>query len=382
MDAVAMQQLMLAMQQQQALASAQLMALSSIGQLKTFDGRAESTGLAGREWLTHAEHHFTAREHAMGIHAVQGDASRMHTARAALTDDALRWYSALPDADRPQTWADFHTAFLRRFSSVPAAQAREAQLQRFVEAARRIRDKLTVDGLQRYTTMFLQRAGEIPADRMTDATKRGLYAQGLPPRYAEYVLTEDAKPQPLPLHTVAENVISKATLKTYASLGAGASTSHASPNEAMQVDAISLCAAQFGVSREEAQRYVKPQEGWAVHDTGSSSSSSPPARSPEASTDAQMERLLAAFESRYGKPAAAASGAGAPRFQSQRRNVPDGVRSDVPEALATARREAGLCIKCGVVKYEGGGRGHNSRTCKAAVDKTTSAAEGKKKAGF
>ena len=381
MDPAVMQQLMLAMQQQQALASAQLMALSSTGQLKTFDGRAESTGLAGREWLTHAEHHFAAREHAMGINAAQGDASRLHAARAALTDDALRWYSALPNADRPQTWPDFHAAFLRRFSSVPAAQAREAQLQRFVEAARRIRDKLTVDGLQRYTTMFLQRAGEIPADRMTDATKRGLYAQGLPPRYAEYVLTEDAKPQPLPLHTVAENVISKATLKTYASHGAGASAaSHASQAEAMQVDAISLCAVQFGVSREEAQRYIEPQEGWAVHETGSSSASSPPAtRLPEAYADAQMERLLAAIESRYGKPAA---GAGAPRAQSQRRTVSDSARLDIPKELANGRKEAGLCLRCGIAKYESGNGGHNSRTCRATVDKTTSVVEGKKKAGF
>lgn len=380
-----MQQIMAAMQQQHAAASAQLMALSSIGQLKSFDGRAESTGLAGREWLTHAEHHFAAREHAMGISAAQGDASRIHAARAALTDDALRWHSSLPDVDRPKTWADFRAAFLRRFSSVPAAQAREAQLQQFVDAARRIRDKMTADGLQRYTTMFLQRAAEIPAERMTDATKRGLYAQGLPPRYAEYVLTEDAKQQPPPLHTVAENVISRATLKTYASHGAGASAaSHASHSDAMQMDAISLCAVQFGVSREEAQRYVEPQEGWAVHETGPSPAASPPARSPssDTGTDAQLDRLLAAFESRYGKPASAASGAGAPRTQSQRRNVPDGVRSEVPEALATSRREAGLCIKCGVAKYEPGGRGHNSRTCKSAVDKTTSAAEGKRKANF
>jgi hypothetical protein len=162
----------------------------------------DATGLAAREWLAHAEYYFTARESALGIDAVQGGPFRVHSARAALVDDALRWLTAMPQL--PADWAAFRTAFLQRFSSVPAAQVREAQLQRFVDAARRVREKLTVDGLQRYTTLFLQQAGEIPSERMTDATKRTLYAQGLPPRYAELVLTEDAGANPPPLHEVAQ----------------------------------------------------------------------------------------------------------------------------------------------------------------------------------
>ena len=58
------------------------------------------------------------------------------------------------------------------------------------------------------------------------------------------------------------------------------------------------------------------------------------------------------------------------------------MKDQIPEAMIEARKAAGLCVKCGVVKYEGGGRGHNAKTCKAGFDKTTSVAEGKKKAGF
>ena len=51
---------------------------------------------------------------------------------------------------------------------------------------------------------------------------------------------------------------------------------------------------------------------------------------------------------------------------------------EVPDELIAARKEIGLCARCGVVKYERGSKGHNARTCKSAVDKTTSAAEGKR----
>ena len=391
------QQLTAVLQQQAASgappATAQLLALSSLGQLRGFNGRVDASGLAAREWLAHAEHHFGAREHAVGVDSAHGDAYRVHAARNALTDDALRWLSALPQP--PTTWAAFRDAFLQRFSSVPAVQVREAQLQRFVDTARRIRDKLSVEGIQRYTTLFLQHAGEIPPERMTEATKRTLYAQGLPARYAETVLIEDAKASPPPLHEIAQAVLSKATLKAYAATGgapasyggtASSASSSARSPDAMDtsLDAISLCAAQFGVSRAEATAYLAESEGWAPYDTAaasspraSSSSLLPAARAPAsaASTESQqMERLLAAFEARYGDKTG--------RPQSQRRHVPGPIRDSVPDALVDARKAAGLCVRCGVVKYGPGAHGHNSRTCKAPVDKTTSAADGKKKADF
>ena len=70
------------------------------------------------------------------------------------------------------------------------------------------------------------------------------------------------------------------------------------------------------------------------------------------------------------------------RHAKSRRTVPSRVGQEVPQPLAKSRQEAGLCIKCGITKYEPGGKGHNSRTCQLPVDKTTSAVDGRKKAGF
>jgi hypothetical protein len=381
------QQQLHAQQQRQAApqtaTAAQLLALSALGPLKAFAGHTDAAGLAAREWLAQAEYHFAARESALGVSAAQGDEFRVHSARASLTDDALRWLTAMPQP--PVTWTSFRTAFLQRFSSVPAAQVREAQLQRFVDAARRVRDKLNTDGLQRYTTLFLQHAGEIPAERMTDASKRTLYAQGLPPRYAELVLTEDAKAQPPALHEVAQLVLAKATLKAHAaSASTAAAASPASGrSDAMDVDAISMCAAQFGVPRDEAARYLAPGEGWAPHDTAGGSGAAAAAASPASSSssgDDQLERLLNALAARFGSSLGSSSAKA--RGQSQRRNVPSGVLADIPEELVKARKAAGLCIKCGVAKYEGGSSGHNSRTCKAPADRSTSAEAGRKKADF
>jgi hypothetical protein len=374
--------------------AARLLALSSLGQLRTFAGRADASGLAAREWLTHAEHYFAARELAVGASALQGDTHRVLAARNALTDDALRWLSALPQP--PSTWQTFRDAFLQRFSSVPAVQVREAQLHRFVEAARRIRDRLTVEGMQRYTTLFLERAGEIPAERMTEATKRTLYAQGLPPRYAEVVLIEDAKATPPALHAVAQTVLAKATLKAHAASSAGsgpfapnASSASAGPAytpDAMDVDAIALCAAQFGIPRAEASAYFDGTEGWAPHDTATPApmprnpASVPPSAvaAPAALGAQQIEQLLAAFDARH-----ADRGANGGKAPSHRRNVPEGVRAVIPDELARARKSAGVCVRCGVAKYEPGAYGHNASTCKAPANLTTRpAAPGKKNTDF
>ena len=353
-----------------------------MGQLPPFTGKGATSGLAAREWLQHAERYFVAREAALGINAQAGDAVRATLAANALTEDAQRWFGALPIASRPASWAAFRQALLDRYSSVPAVRVRLEQLRSFVDAARKLRDRMTLEGLQGYMSRFQQLAGEIPDTHLTEHGKLELLARGLTPRLAETVLTEDAKQQPPPLHEVAQKVLAKAAFKEYAG---GVSASSSSPSadraSAMELDVISLCAAQFGITREDAQRYVEPKEGWAVHDTGSNSaSSSPPPQPPTtAGDDPQIERLLAAFEARFGRMNA---GAGGPRPQSQRRNVPNATRLEIPSALLAARKEAGLCVRCGVVKYEGGHHGHKSRTCQAPVDKTTSAAEGKKKANF
>jgi hypothetical protein len=257
---------------------------------------------------------------------------------------------------------------------------------RFADGARRLREKLTVDGLRRYTTLFLQHAGEVPAADMTERAKRLLYAEGLPPRYAETALREDAAANPVSLYDLTQIILAKATFKAYAG-GPPSSTggsARGADGDAMQIDSISLAAMQFGVSREVAASYIAPAEGWAPHDTDSVPGSGAGMSAQAASEDAIVHKLLAAMGSRFGNSGytAGSSSSASSSSGSSRRSVPFDVKKNIPEALAKERVTAGLCVKCGVVKYEPGGRGHNSRTCKAAPDKTTSAADGKRAAGF
>lgn len=375
-----LQQQQEAMQKQQLAATAQLLALQALGPLPTFTGKGAATGLAALDWLQRVERYFGSREAALGQTAEQADAVRPAMAAGALDDDALRWYNALPAAARPTTWAGFRKALLGRYSSVPAVRVRIEQLRSFVEAARRLRDKMTLEGLQSYTSRFQQLAGEIPQTHLTEHGKLELLARGLSARLAETVLQEDAKEDLLPLHEVAQRVLAKAAFTEYAG---GQSASAAAPSgrgDPMDLDAVSLCAAQFGVSREEAQRYVEPREGWAPYDTDaaglsdSAPSGAAAANSSATSGEPSLAQLLAAL-SRFGSSRDG-------KAQSQRRHAPDAVKGVVPKELAEARRSAGLCIKCGIAKYEPGGRGHNAGICRAAADKTTSVAEGKKKAGF
>jgi hypothetical protein len=381
---VALQAEQQAQQQAQQHAAAQLspvvqmLALSALGQLARFDGKgtASAAGLAARDWLTQAVLYFEAREQALGITAAQGDASRITTARLALTDDALHWHTSVPAAQRPQTWAAFSTAFVLRFCSVSTEQARSAELRKFVAVPNAVRSKLNADGMARVTTQFLQLAGQIPDERMTAATKRELLMQILPPRYAEMVLEEDAKPEPRALHVLVQAVLAKASFKAFAGVSASSAAAAPSP-DAMQVDAISLAAATFGWSREEAAAHLADAEGWAAHDTDSSTAAGSPAARSSAGGDLALlerleraERTIAAFASR--------PGAGG----DHHRPSPSGMAKEVPAALANERKAVGLCIKCGVAKYVPGPDGHNARVCKAAVDKSTTVAAGKKKAGL
>ena len=157
----------------------------------------------------------------------------------------------------------------------------------------------------------------------------------------------------------------------------------------MNLDAISLAVATFGWTREEASQHLSDGEGWAPHDTNggaqgsqgksgagpASSGSSPPAT---LSSD-QVTQLLAALAAHT---KVGAGPAARDRERNSRRNAPSGVLKEIPQDLFEARKKAGLCCKCGVAKYEGGNHGHNTRTCKAAADKTTSVEEGRKKANF
>lgn len=97
---------------------------------------------------------------------------------------------------------------------------------------------------------------------------------------------------------------------------------------------------------------------------------------PASSTEDKLDRILNALAAKVG------AGPSGREHGRSRRNAPSGVLKDIPQALFEERKKLGLCCKCGVAKYEPGGHGHNAVTCKAPADKTTTAAEGRKKAGF
>jgi len=373
----------LARKQQAALATQQLV-LRSLGELPTFSGKGADTTLIAQEWLQRAERYFAIREKALSTDAAQDDQARLLAAAYALQDDARRWFDALPQ--QPTTWSAFRDAIKGRFCSVPGERIRLDRLREFVEKAHRVRDKLNVQGMQAFTARFAQMAGEVSARFLTDHGQLELLSRGLPLRYAEVVAKEDAKEPPPPLHEVINLVLARASQKEQVASYGGASSSPASAAP-MNLDAIALTAAAFGWTREEASQHLTDSEGWAPYDThgGSqllqggagagpaSSASSPPA----SSSDDKLDRILNALATH------AKVGAGpAARERNSRRNAPSGVMKEIPQDLFEARKKAHLCCKCGVAKYEPGGKGHNSVTCKAAADKTTSVEEGRKKAGF
>ena len=370
---------------QQATTAAQQLVLRSLGELPLFSGKGADTTLLAQEWLQRAERFFAIREQALGIDAVLGDESRLLNAAYALQDDARRWYDALPK--QPSTWPAFRDAVKARFCSVPSERIRVDRLTEFVEKASRLRDKLNVQGMQAFTARFAQLAGEVPDEYLTQHHKFALLARGLPPRYAEVVMQEDAK-KPLPaMHEVINTVLSRAANKEQAASYGGASSSSASAAP-MNLDAISLAVTTFGWTREEAGQHLSDGEGWAPFDThgghqGSSSGqgagSAASGSQPPTITSEQVTQLLAAFAAQSTRVGAGPAGR---EHGRSRRNAPNGVVKEVPSELFHARKKAGLCCKCGVAKYEPGGHGHNAGTCKAAADKTTSVEEGRKKAGF
>jgi hypothetical protein len=368
---------------QQATTAAQQLVLRSLGELPLFSGKGADTTLLAQEWLQRAERFFAIREQALGIDAAMGDESRLLNAAYALQDDARRWYDALPE--QPSTWPAFRDAVKARFCSVPSERIRVDRLTEFVEKASRLRDKLNVQGMQAFTARFAQLAGEVPDEYLTQHHKFALLARGLPQRYAEVVLQEDAK-KPLPaMHEVINTVLSRAAVKQQAASYGGASASSGSPIP-INIDAISLAVATFGWTREEAGQHLSDGEGWAPHDThgghqGSSSGQGAGAASsgsqPPTITSEQVTQLLAAFAAQSTRVGAGPAARGAHHWSGGLSNA-----KEVPADLARARQDAGLCIRCGIAKYEPGRDGHHARICQAPADKTTGVEDGIKQAGL
>jgi hypothetical protein len=97
--------------------------------------------------------------------------------------------------------------------------------------------------------------------------KFALLARILPRRYAEVVRKEDAK-LPLPaLHEVINTVLARAAHKEQAALYAGAAAAVATAAP-LGVDAVSAAALRFGLTQEEAARYLADEAGSRMTPTG------------------------------------------------------------------------------------------------------------------
>jgi hypothetical protein len=356
--------------------------LQASGSLAAFHPKATPGAgvvLYTQEWIAKAESWFSVRERATGASGSDADEARVLFAVNALEGEARRWYETVPSADKPKTWAAFVKALRDRYCAVPDGRVRVDQLRQFVKSTAKVRNSLTLSGLQGLLNRFQELAAQIPSDYLTLHGKLAELAAALPAKYAETVLKEDAKEPPTELHTVAAMVLARAAVKEHsAAYSDGAAGS--SVNAIGRADSIALAMNNFGIDRETASSWIEESEGWAPHDTDgkhAGPTAAAPAAGTAAADTAMLSRLLAAFT---------ASQHSAPKGDSQggnsRRGVPGDVAKQVPADLAAARKEAGLCIKCGVHKYEPGGKGHNSRTCRGAVDLKTSVADGKKKAGF
>lgn len=326
----------------------------TIGELPPFTGAGAAT--AAEQWLAKVEYRFGAAASMLGMAHV-GDAARLVAAASSLSGDADSWFVALRPA--PASWQEFVDQFRARFLSVATTDFRLNELRRLISSMQRIRAKLNVDGLRRFATKFQQLASEIPESVLSAYLRRQMFAEGLPQRLCEWALTQNRSSSPPELHTLVNSVLAKAMDRAMSEVSS--STIGAADSKDMEVDAVSLCAAQLGLTPEEAASCLST----------ATESPSGSVNSVNEVTLAAVTKLATALGSRQGYRIPKNAG----------RRSGSSIR-EVPEALAEGRKTAGLCIKCGIRKYEKGGKGHNSRNCQAPVDKTTTVEDGKRLAGF
>lgn len=341
--------------------------------LPLFDGSGSTSGLAAYSWIQQVERAFEER---VSIAGTLEDSRRIHAAAKSLRGGASTWYASL--SPMPTAWSGFKSELLNRFQPASALRLIESQLELLVDRVSKFRERLNTQGLERYTQNFQLLANQIPSDRMLERTKVLLFSKALPTRLRELVLVEDEKAatdssskDKFTLNIIVDKILRRSATRETAS-GTAPESGRSTPSEAMDLSAVTMCSQSFGVSMEEASGYFESVEGWVPHDTSSagSSGSAPhnPSSTPVAASQASLVQQVNALQAQL----AAMS----------RRTVSPPIKKEVPEQLAADRRAAGLCVRCGVAKYEPGGRGHNSRTCQSPPDKTTSAAVGAKKAGL
>ena len=336
--------------------------------LQPFGGEGNTAGIQAHNWLRDTELVFAERLAAVDP-ALFTDARRVAAASAALRGAAANWYSTL--AVKPlNSWAGFKAALLNRFQPRNAALLVEKQLEAFVAAAERGRERHTARTLEEYTAKFLEYAGQLPDTMLPPRARMRMYGRGLPLRGRELIAKADRealapiRAKPIDLNAVIDQVLQR-TAEREAIGGAPPFSGDAMDLSHVAVDQVRH---EFGVSAELAQQlYLADAEGWSERDTSGSSSQGSSSYTP-ASDTASLAAALNALRVNV----AALS----------RDRISPPVKSAVPAALREARIAAGICVKCGVTPYSRGRQGHNAGTCQLPVNLTKlppsgSAAKGK-----
>jgi hypothetical protein len=350
---------------------------------RPFAGKGAAAGMPAADWIADAEYVFRTNEQLLGTtDTPSATASRLALAAAALTDEARVWYRGLSERKQePRSWEGFKKAFKGRFDSVSSSWLIKAELEKLVEQHQG-KENMSMEKLSSYCSRFEEMANRLSDEFFPRHAKLDLLAKGLPLRARRTVMdptVQEDYTQAKSVSEVVATVLKKASTDLYARDGAKGLTAGSSafpgPSSSgvadMDLGALAMAMKNFGVSRSLAAQYIQEQEGWAPHDTSDSSSSSPPPSQAVALTamlqNMEPEKAASLLLNAFGT-------------HRNRTAVAQGLRKLVPAELAEARKKAGLCIRCGVVAYVPGG--HTARSCKTTVDTTTSAAEGKKKAGM
>jgi len=351
---------------------------------RPFAGKGAAAGMAAADWIADAEYVFRTNEQLLGTTDTPSAAtSRLALAAAALTDEARVWYRGLSErGQEPKSWVEFKKAFKGRFDSVSSSWLIKAELEKLVEQHQG-KENMSMEKLSSYCSRFEEMANRLSDEFFPRHAKLDLLSKGLPLRARRTVMdptVQEDFTQAKSVSEVVATVLKKASTDLYAREGAKGLTASSSASTAsssspsgvtdMDLGALAMAMKNFGVSRSLAAQYIQEQEGWAPHDTSDSGSSSAPPPQAVALTallqNMEPEKAASLLLNAFGT-------------HRNRTAVAQGLKKLVPAELAEARKKAGLCIRCGVVAYVTGG--HTARSCKAPVDTTTSAAEGKKKAG-
>lgn len=346
-----------------------------------FWGSALANGLTAAKWMQEAETILAMQDGARPAPTHLAGAQALAMALRAMRGPAREWFLALDP--RPTDWAAFKTAFAAKYNQLPLGQLAEAALTQFVDKEKANRTRMSAQRLQTYCARFVELASRVDGEMMTLHSKAILFAAPLEERLRGEVWKIDKTPgklREMGLDGLAAHVQQYALQRDYATHGAAgimrgtafSAPSAASSSSRDDMDLSSMQAQRimeaFNLQSHQLEAYLGPTEGWAPHDTAEEEAEAPASQPGDSGLLLNVISQLANLVPKK-------------KFPPSRRSQAPATKETVPGELAEARREAGLCIRCGVHRYEPGTRGHNSRTCKFPINKTLSAEEGVRRAG-